>query len=134
MATRDQLIEMDDADDMYLGNGNLGNGFGYATSSTSNGAGSTSTNGTSNGLNLFANGNGAAASSSSCYPSSSSSHIQALKAAAKNGASKSTRDNNERQAIARVTLPGTKLYEDSVVEREEFVRLVIQSLRDVGYV
>ena len=35
--------------------------------------------------------------------------------------------------VARVTLPGTALYEGSHVDREEFVRLVIQSLRDVGY-
>ncbi|KAF8965302.1 WD40 repeat-like protein [Flammula alnicola] len=38
------------------------------------------------------------------------------------------------KAIAKVTLPGTTLYDDSFVDREEFVRLVIQSLRDVGYV
>ena len=37
------------------------------------------------------------------------------------------------KAIARVHLPGTTLYDDSYVDREEFVRLVIQSLRDVGY-
>ena len=36
-------------------------------------------------------------------------------------------------AVARVSLPGTTLYDDSYVDREEFVRLVIQSLRDVGY-
>jgi len=35
--------------------------------------------------------------------------------------------------VARVTLPGTALYEGSHIDREEFVRLVIQSLRDVGY-
>lgn len=38
------------------------------------------------------------------------------------------------KAIAKVNLPGTTLYDDSYVDREEFVRLVIQSLRDVGYV
>lgn len=37
------------------------------------------------------------------------------------------------KAVARVDLPGTTLYDDSFVDREEFVRLVIQSLRDVGY-
>jgi WD repeat-containing protein 26 len=35
--------------------------------------------------------------------------------------------------VAKVNLPGTTLYDDSFVDREEFVRLVIQSLRDVGY-
>ena len=38
-----------------------------------------------------------------------------------------------RPPISRVSLPGTTLYDDSYVDREEFVRLVIQSLRDVGY-
>ncbi|KAF5381032.1 hypothetical protein D9615_004152 [Tricholomella constricta] len=37
-------------------------------------------------------------------------------------------------AIAKLSLPGTTLYDDSYVDREEFVRLVIQSLRDVGYI
>lgn len=38
-----------------------------------------------------------------------------------------------RTAISRVSLPGSTLYDDSHVDREEFIRLVIQSLRDVGY-
>ncbi|KAG5643231.1 hypothetical protein DXG03_001315 [Asterophora parasitica] len=38
------------------------------------------------------------------------------------------------KAIAKLNFPGTTLYEDSYVDREEFVRLVIQSLRDVGYI
>lgn len=37
------------------------------------------------------------------------------------------------KSIAKVNLPGTTLYGDSHVDREEFIRLVIQSLRDVGY-
>lgn len=40
---------------------------------------------------------------------------------------------NGKSPVARVNLPGTLLYEDGDIEREEFVRLVIQSLRDVGY-
>jgi hypothetical protein len=36
--------------------------------------------------------------------------------------------------VARVSLPGTRLYPDSYIDREEFIRLVVQSLRDVGYV
>jgi WD repeat-containing protein 26 len=36
-------------------------------------------------------------------------------------------------SVKAVMLPGTTLYEDSPIDREEFVRLVIQSLRDVGY-
>lgn len=38
-----------------------------------------------------------------------------------------------RSPVSRVTLPGRTLYDDSFVDREEFVRLVIQGLRDVGY-
>lgn len=38
-----------------------------------------------------------------------------------------------RSVISRVSLPGSTLYDDSHVDREEFIRLVIQSLRDVGY-
>ena len=38
------------------------------------------------------------------------------------------------KSLAKVSLPGTALYADgSYVNREEFVRLVAQSLRDVGY-
>ncbi|KAF4576667.1 hypothetical protein EYR40_000914 [Pleurotus pulmonarius] len=40
----------------------------------------------------------------------------------------------EHGSISKVSLPGTTLYDDSTVDREEFVRLVIQSLRDVGYI
>jgi len=36
-------------------------------------------------------------------------------------------------SITRVSLPGTTLYDDPYLDREEFVRLVVQSLRDVGY-
>ncbi|KAH9950266.1 WD40 repeat-like protein [Amylocystis lapponica] len=41
---------------------------------------------------------------------------------------------DKRMPITRVSLPGSTLYDDSYVDREEFVRLVIQSLRDVGYI
>ena len=43
------------------------------------------------------------------------------------------RMEKQRIPVSRVSLPGTTLYDDSYVDREEFVRLVIQSLRDVGY-
>ncbi|KIJ35759.1 hypothetical protein M422DRAFT_61256 [Sphaerobolus stellatus SS14] len=38
-----------------------------------------------------------------------------------------------KRDVTKVTLPGTALYEGSHIDREEFIRLVIQSLRDVGY-
>ncbi|KZT09725.1 WD40 repeat-like protein [Laetiporus sulphureus 93-53] len=44
------------------------------------------------------------------------------------------RSDRRTSTIARVTPPGSTLYDDSYVDREEFVRLVIQSLRDVGYI
>ncbi|KAG6889821.1 hypothetical protein C0995_014298 [Termitomyces sp. Mi166 len=50
-----------------------------------------------------------------------------------NGTGKGTLPKNGK-AIARVSLPGTTLYDDTPVDREEYVRLVIQSLRDVGYI
>lgn len=37
-------------------------------------------------------------------------------------------------SVTRVSLPGTTIYDDPYLDREEFVRLVIQSLRDVGYI
>ncbi|KZT71398.1 WD40 repeat-like protein [Daedalea quercina L-15889] len=59
-----------------------------------------------------------------------------------NGSSKTTATDGTRggkpekrsTSITRVSLPGATLYDDSYVDREEFVRLVIQSLRDVGYI
>ncbi|KAJ7343183.1 WD40 repeat-like protein [Mycena albidolilacea] len=51
-----------------------------------------------------------------------------------NGHSKQSSATSPALAVSRVTLPGTSLYDDSDVDREEFVRLVIQSLRDVGYI
>jgi len=47
------------------------------------------------------------------------------------GAASTSRLNGK--AVTQVALSGTTLYDDSFVDREEFVRLVIQSLRDVGY-
>lgn len=41
--------------------------------------------------------------------------------------------NRYGKSVAQVSLPGRKLFSDSNVDREEFVRLVVQSLRDVGY-
>jgi hypothetical protein len=37
------------------------------------------------------------------------------------------------KGVSRVSLPGTTLYDGSHIDREEFVRLVIQSLKDIGY-
>ncbi|KAJ7087763.1 WD40 repeat-like protein [Mycena epipterygia] len=51
-----------------------------------------------------------------------------------NGHSKQSSAASHSLSVARVTLPGSSLYNDSDVDREEFVRLVIQSLRDVGYI
>ncbi|KZV65911.1 WD40 repeat-like protein [Peniophora sp. CONT] len=52
-----------------------------------------------------------------------------------NGASSSSDINGhtEPPTPATVSLPGTTLYPDSNIDREQFVRLVIQTLRDVGY-
>ncbi|KZS88363.1 WD40 repeat-like protein [Sistotremastrum niveocremeum HHB9708] len=37
-------------------------------------------------------------------------------------------------SVAKLSLLGDSLYQDSQIGREEFIRLVIQSLRDVGYI
>jgi len=47
--------------------------------------------------------------------------------------SSTERSPNPSTTIARVTIPGTALYPGSSTNREEFVRLVIQTLKDVGY-
>ncbi|KAG8934591.1 hypothetical protein FRC02_009671 [Tulasnella sp. 418] len=39
-----------------------------------------------------------------------------------------------RPAVTRVNPPGTTIYPDSTIDREEFIRLVVQSLRDIGYI
>lgn len=48
-------------------------------------------------------------------------------------ATRGGRAEKQATSITRVSLPGSTLYDDSYVDREEFVRLTIQSLRDVGY-
>jgi hypothetical protein len=37
------------------------------------------------------------------------------------------------RAVAMVHPPGTTIYPDSEIQREEYVRLVLQSLKDIGY-
>jgi hypothetical protein len=60
-------------------------------------------------------------------------------ARANNGATNNARTSTpgslkvHGRVVQKVELPGLTLYDDSYVDREEFVRLVIQSLRDVGY-
>ncbi|KAJ8078989.1 hypothetical protein PM082_013273 [Marasmius tenuissimus] len=91
-----------------------------STNNAHNVSGSSSTNGVySNGkshlgANGFSVGSGVAGGSS-------------------NGVHK--RGKSPASAIARVSLPGDLLYEDADVgvNREEFVRLLLQGLRDVGY-
>ncbi|KAI9458264.1 WD40 repeat-like protein [Russula earlei] len=39
-----------------------------------------------------------------------------------------------KSPVARVELPGSTIYDDSYIDREEYIRLVIQSLRDIGYI
>jgi hypothetical protein len=45
-----------------------------------------------------------------------------------NGSSK-----RSKSPVARVEFPGATIYDDSYIDREEYIRLVIQSLRDIGY-
>ncbi|KAG8889730.1 hypothetical protein FRB98_003022 [Tulasnella sp. 332] len=41
--------------------------------------------------------------------------------------------SSSRTAVVRVNLPGTTIYPDSWVDREELVRLMVQTLREAGY-
>ena len=41
--------------------------------------------------------------------------------------------DSSKGPVHRFDLFGTRLYDDSYIDREEFIRLLIQSLRDVGY-
>ena len=51
-----------------------------------------------------------------------------------NGSAGEASSSKHGRAVSRVSLPGALLYEDSSIQREEFVRLVVQTLRDVGYI
>lgn len=78
---------------------------------------------------MTTNGNGVVSSSGPATNGSSGGAGLVLGNGTGNGVTK----HGKAPAVATVNLPGTLLYEDSFVDREEFVRLVIQSLRDVGY-
>ncbi|KAI0306418.1 WD40 repeat-like protein [Multifurca ochricompacta] len=70
------------------------------------------------------------ASSSSLSPSpKANGHVANGYGNAINGSSKPP-----RSPVARVELPGAAIYDDSYIDREEYIRLVIQSLRDIGYI
>lgn len=52
---------------------------------------------------------------------------------ATNGVSANGVQKHGKGVVPRVHIPGTLLHDDMTIDREEFVRLVVQSLRDVGY-
>lgn len=69
------------------------------------------------------------ASSSSLSPSpKTNGHVANGCGSPINGSSKRSRGR-----VAKVELPGATIYDDSYIDREEYIRLVIQSLRDIGY-
>ncbi|KAI0819085.1 WD40 repeat-like protein [Irpex lacteus] len=82
-------------------------------------AGPSSTNNLSNGHNGVVKGNG---------------HSTFTNGNGKTGGVDGLKAEKQRMSVSRVSLPGTTLYDDSYVDREEFIRLTIQSLRDVGYI
>ncbi|KAH6918387.1 WD repeat-containing protein [Coprinopsis sp. MPI-PUGE-AT-0042] len=51
-----------------------------------------------------------------------------------NGSAGEASSSKQGRAVSKINLPGAKLYGDSSIQREEFVRLVVQTLRDVGYI
>jgi hypothetical protein len=84
------------------------------------------------------------ASNDEVYPSAKNAHAKGLSNGSTNGSatngSLSPRlelfaDSAIRRpmTISRVSPPGSTLYPDSTTNREEFVRLVIQTMKDIGY-
>ena len=92
----------------------------WANGSSAVSNGYTVTNGTS-GRSPLITSNGASSSISSLKGQLASLHSPTV-------------ENGHTRAISRVKLSGTKLYPESFIDREEFVRLIAQTLRDVGYV
>ncbi|KAH9833011.1 WD40 repeat-like protein [Rhodofomes roseus] len=88
-------------------------------------AGPSSVAGSSNGYN------GSTAKQNGYSNSYTNGHSKASPTDATNGGG---RLETQTTSITKVSLPGSTLYDDSYVDREEFVRLIIQSLRDVGYI
>ncbi|KAJ3989155.1 WD40 repeat-like protein [Lentinula detonsa] len=82
---------------------------------------------TSNGRTV-ANGNGFVS------PFTNGNGVVGSSGAGTSGSNGVVMERHEKSALSRVNLPGHLLYEDSNVDREEFVRLLLQSLRDVGYI
>lgn len=82
---------------------------------------------TSNGRSASTNGNGFMSHYTNGHGVSGSS------GAGTSGSNGVVAEKHGKGAPSRVNLPGHLLYEDSNVDREEFVRLLLQSLRDVGY-
>lgn len=66
--------------------------------------------------------------------STKNGHFKALSNGSTNGSLSPLAERYSNAPIARVNPPGTTLYPGSNTNREEFVRLVIQTLKDVGYV
>ncbi len=86
--------------------------------------GSTSLPSASNGHSARSNGNGA------LVTNGSSSGLKQQTLYTSPG---TVQGRPVEKSIAPVNLPGTRLYTDAPIDREEFIRLVVQSLRDVGY-
>ncbi|KAH8826929.1 WD40-repeat-containing domain protein [Flagelloscypha sp. PMI_526] len=90
---------------------------GPSSSASSSSADASTTIATNGHLTIGTNGNGFTTTKGLLGPGS-----------ATNGTSSSS------SSIPRVILPGTQLYDDSsLINRQEFVRFVVQALRDVGY-
>ncbi|KAL5490152.1 hypothetical protein ACEPAI_4985 [Sanghuangporus weigelae] len=90
----------------------------------------------SDGLSTLAAGQVATNGNSFNLANGGGSAIRDVAVPVANGRKHSKSPDASRSAphvIPRVHLPGTRLFEGSCVDRQEFVRLVIQSLRDVGY-
>ncbi|KAI3616667.1 wd domain-containing protein [Moniliophthora roreri] len=90
-------------------------------------------NGHTSSASIFSNGNGfvsgvSAQNGLANGTSASGSGVSGVS----NGIGMSAHKHG-KNPVARVNLPGDMLYADANVNREEFVRLLVQSLKEVGY-
>ncbi|KAF8831105.1 hypothetical protein HHX47_DHR1000262 [Lentinula edodes] len=87
----------------------------------------------SNGIDFYSTSNGRSTSTNGNGFMSHYTNGHGVSGAGMSGSNGVVAEKHGKGAPSRVNLPGHLLYEDSNVDREEFVRLLLQSLRDVGY-
>ncbi|KAK7054652.1 hypothetical protein VNI00_003115 [Paramarasmius palmivorus] len=93
--------------------------------------GASNSNGYTSSNSVFSNGHGFSSGAQNGLANGSSGSGAGVSGVS-NGIGMSPQKHG-KNPVARVNLPGELLYADADVNREEFVRLLVQSLKDVGY-